>query len=132
MTNYIDSTTAHPDGAQLKHARQVARLSLSDAALLCGIHRTTLARQEAGTSRVSLAAYRLLLSQAGYLPAFAAWQGWRLDTNAIWSPDGVQYGVGEIRALPYLHALISELQREARGQAADKVAPLPLPNRAIR
>lgn len=133
MTNTIDTTTSHPSGAELKHARQVSRLSVAAAANLCGIHRTTLLRQEAGESRVSLAAYRLLLAAAGFLPGDPAWQGWRMDGAALWSPEGVRFTAGEVRSIPYLHALISELERELRAdQQPAKITPLPLPNRGIR
>jgi hypothetical protein len=37
--------------------------------------------------------------------------GWRINQAKLVSPENIVFDVNEIRALPYLYALISELQR---------------------
>lgn len=56
----------------------------------------------------------------------AAWDGWGFKDGLLYSPEGVGFAPGEIRALPYLYALKAELQR-GKGQALD-VLPFPEAN----
>lgn len=110
--DYADFETKHPGPEDLKNARRSARLTQDEAAKLCGLHRTSYQRQERGESRVNVAAFRLLLMRAGWLPD--PFDGWSIGQGALWSPEDVRYEPGEIRALPYLHALIAELKRKLR------------------
>jgi hypothetical protein len=85
-------------------------LTTQQAADLCGIHRTTYERQEAGKSRVSIAAYRLLLMHGGWLPG--EFEGWGIRDNKLWSTEDVGFSPGEIRAIPILYALIAEYEQQ--------------------
>lgn len=104
---FIDTKPHHES---LRIARTRAKLNRNEAAQACGLHRTNYTRQEKGQSRVNLACYRLLLIMGGRLPA--PFNGWSINHSALWSPEGVSYSPGEIRALPYLHALIAEQYSE--------------------
>jgi len=91
-----------PTGADLMEARRYARLTPDEAAKACGIHRTTYARQENDTARVSVAAYRLLILLGGHIPG-NEWQGWRLSRVALYSPEGTEYTPGDLYAVHWLH-----------------------------
>ena len=85
-------------------------LSIQQAADLVGVSKRTYRRWELGKAPIRLAAFRLIkLAASGYLPD-PAWQDWRFYQGALYSPERVKFMPGEIRALPYLHALIAELR----------------------
>lgn len=109
---YGDFRTTKPDPTELKDARKHARLSLQEAADLCGMHRTTFARQETGESKVSLAAYRLILMHSGWLPD--PFDGWSIGQGKLWTPEDVSFSPGQIRAIPIQYALIAEYRRKER------------------
>lgn len=131
----MDYSTTRIDGHDLAHARRAARLTPSEAAALAGIHRTTYARQEAGTARPSLALFRLLLVLAGDLPD-PAWSGWCFHRGELFSPEGVAFTPGELRAIPHVYALVAEqarqLGRPVSGKPRDYVGVIPLPGRFSR
>jgi len=100
-----------PTGADLMEARRYARLTPDEAAKACGIHRTTYARQENDTARVSVAAYRLLILLGGHIPG-NEWQGWRLSRGALHSPEGNEYTPGDLYAVHWLHQSVRFLRAE--------------------
>ena len=53
---------------------------------------------------------------AEYFPRLAGrgWMGWRFAQGKLWSPEGHGFSAGDIRALPYVHALAAEYIRENR------------------
>ena len=102
--------TRKPTAADLAEARWLARLTVPEAADLAGLHRTTYARQENGASRVSLAVYRLFSCRAGDLPD-PAFAGWSMGQGQLWTPESWSLSPGEIRAIPYLWALLAEYRR---------------------
>ena len=108
---YGDFQTKHISGHDLTEARAEARLSIDQAAELCGVNRTTLQRQENNGSRASLAFYRLLLMHAGWLPP--PFEGWKITKTGITSPEHrhIEYEPGEILSLPLLHAQIADMAR---------------------
>lgn len=107
---FVNFDTRTPDKDMLKTARRNARLTPEQAADLCGIHRTTYARMENGSSRVNVACFRLILMHAGWLPG--EFEGWSISRGQLWSPEDVSYSPGEIRAIPYLYAIIADYERE--------------------
>ena len=111
--------------ADLSLALEAARLLPIDAAAVCGIHRTTFLRQMRGQSPVNVTCYRLLTVLGGWLPE--PFRDWRITKGALWSPEDIAFEPGEIRSLPYLHALIAEYRRLLRiesSQPAPKVRPI--------
>ncbi|MEW8131490.1 MAG: helix-turn-helix domain-containing protein [Candidatus Thiodiazotropha endolucinida] len=114
---FADFTTRKPTKEMLIDARENARLTLETAAELCGCHRTTYTRMESGSSKVNVACFRLLMMAAGWLPA--PFEGWSIGQGKLWSPEDVSFEPGEIKAIPYLYAIIADYERE-----------LGIPNRA--
>ncbi len=87
--------------------------SSEDDRAMVGVSRRTWARWRRGQARIPhavLALIRILVH--GELPQGGKnWEGWRFYKGNLISPEGHGYAPGNIRALPYLHALIAELQR---------------------
>src|SRR3546814_18321835 len=81
-------------------------LSVGAAAKVLHVTARTLHNGEAGASRVPYAAYKLLrLLRGGELPG-AAWKGWRLHGDTLYSPEGHGFGARD-------HAWWSLLVRRA-------------------
>ncbi len=97
----------HPNRSELRKARESARLTPTQAAQLCGVHRTTYARMEQGATRVSPPVYRLLMSKTE-MPG--DWRGWILTDREIWSPGGRPHTPGEIESIELLYQQISALE----------------------
>ena len=114
---YADFESTKIDKQMLYSARRNARLTIQEAADLCGIHRTTFERQENGSSKVNTTVFRLLLMRGGWLPD--EFEGWKIGQGMLWSPEDVSFSPGEIRSLPYLYALIAELKRELKKANGD-------------
>lgn len=92
-----------------------------------GIDRRTLARWESGRHRIPrMALIALAVGAAGELDAIAdthgAWAGWRIIRDQLVSPENVVFTPGDLRALPYLWALLAEFRRQRR-EAADAEIP---------
>ena len=121
----MDSETQSP--GQLYYYRFICGgLSVDQACSLTGVSRTTYKRWEAGTQRITLAAFRLIkYLVAGYIQS-EEWKNWRFINDGLYSPEDVRFSPGEIRALPYLHALIAELKN-----TKSKVIPLKINNKYI-
>ena len=117
---YGDLTTIKPGPGDLYDARRNARINTTqEAADVCGIHRTSYERQEKGQSRVNVTVFRLLLMRAGWLPD--PFEGWSIGQGSLWTPEDVRIDPGEIRALPYLYAMIADLRR----RLGERPAPVP-------
>ena len=85
------------------------------------VDRRTYERWEDGRSRIPFMAYELLrIAAAGELPtADPVWAGWRFFRDKLVSPERVEFGAGEIRALPYLWALVHHYQHQSDTAAND-------------
>lgn len=99
-------------------------LSRRTAAAFLGVSVDTVRRWDRGRQRVPWAVVRLLrLKRLGDLGALApAWDGWRLDGDAIWSPEGFVFRVGEVGwwglLIAQARAFRERYDREARGVGA--------------
>lgn len=98
----------------------------------------TLARWESAHDAPALAVRALELLAGGIagLPgAGPEWNGWQFARGLLVSPEGDEVRPGDIRALPYLRALVNELRRERDALAADVArltpAPRPRPSNVI-
>ncbi|MEW8071929.1 MAG: helix-turn-helix domain-containing protein [Candidatus Thiodiazotropha sp.] len=107
---FADFTTRMPTKEMLVDARKNARLSKETAADLCGCNRSTYTRMESGSSRVNVACFRLIMMMAGWLPT--PFEGWSIGQGKLWSPEDVSFEPGEIKAIPYLYAIIADYERE--------------------
>jgi hypothetical protein len=90
------------------------RLSLDEAATLVGVCSRTLKRWERGHSPISRAAFHLLKLHAAGIVQTGVWSGWTADTQHLYTPEGTATTSGEIRALPYLIALVDSLRARHR------------------
>jgi transcriptional regulator with XRE-family HTH domain len=100
------------------------------AAQICAVDRSTYRRWERGAARIPAAAFRLLHFHANGFPiGDRAWSGWRFHRGRLYSPENVGFDPGEIRALPYLYALVAELTRETPGDLDGYANVLPFRRR---
>ena len=88
--------------------RHEARLTAIQAAELCGVTLRTWQRWECSTNPPK-AVRELIRLHAGYLPL---WSGWQVRCGLLWSPEGVCFAEGELRALPFRYALLAELEKQ--------------------
>jgi len=83
---------------------------------LLNIHRTTLMRWIAGTSRIPDAALITLRAAThGQLPyqQMGEWKDWRFDKfGNLWAPNGQRYTPGMLLALPYERSVAKDVERE--------------------
>ena len=114
----MDFMITDPTPEYLRMARLEARLTLDDAAKLCGLHHRTYAQQESGKTAVKLAVYRLLLCKSGLI-LDPAWSGWQFRASRLWSPDDVDYTPGDLLALPWMDQSIRFLRAELYEKTGD-------------
>ena len=80
------------------------------------VHRTTLMRWIAGTSRIPDTALVALRAGAdGQLPyqQRGEWKDWRFDRfGNLWAPNGQRYTPGMLLALPYERAVARSIEQE--------------------
>lgn len=107
---FADFDTRKPTKEMLIDARRNAKLTPDTAADICGCHRTTYSRMESGSSKVNVSCFRLIMMVAGWLPA--PFEGWSIGQGKLWTPEDVSFEPGEIRAIPYLYAIIADYERE--------------------
>lgn len=83
------------------------------SASVCGVHRTTLSRWRSGAVPVPRAALNALRAADGRAPGMAGqWNGWHFVDGVLWSPEGYQYGPGDLLAQVYERPLIRSLQKQ--------------------
>lgn len=107
-------TRAPATPEDIQDLRLRASMTTAEAARLCGVTTRTWQRYEKGSTRISPAAFQLLIIHATKcLPcAGKSWEGWRFWNDQLWSPENLAFNPGDIRATPYLHALLAELRAQ--------------------
>ena len=97
-----------PSAPRTSHATYGVRAEI--IAELCQVDIATARRWKAGISRTPHAAAALLSGDPG---AFSPhWQGWRIQGDAIISPDGWEIRRDDAISVPLMHAQISVLRAE--------------------
>jgi hypothetical protein len=98
----------------LRNLQLICGFGALEAAHYCGVAPETYRRWR-NDRKPSIAAVRLLAVRAGYMP-WPDWSGWEVHGGLLFAPGTRRHGVsaGQILALPYQHALISELKHEVR------------------
>ncbi len=81
-----------PTTIELITARMHSRLTVDEAADLCGLHPRSYRRQELGDTRVSLAVYLLLSILAGCMP-WPGWENWRMVDGELYAPEDLRHSV---------------------------------------
>ena len=84
----------------------------SEIAMLCGVDIATARRWKRGTSRIPMAARKLL---AGDLSAFGKeWKGWTIRNGKLISPEGWDYSPGDVLSLTFVRTQVAHLERLRR------------------
>jgi len=95
-----------------------------DLAERFGVHITTARRWV--RERNAPAAVILLLS--GDLGVFAAeWEGWVVRGTSLYSPEGLEVALGDIRAVPFMKMQIAGYQLDARLAKVPDIEEQPTP-----
>ncbi len=84
-------------GSRFRTARAVCCLSVPEAAKLLRVTERTIQYWEAGTVRVPYAAFKLMRILRGYELPGAAWKGYRLQGDTLWSPEGLRFSAADHR-----------------------------------
>ena len=84
-------------GSRFRTARAVCGLSIPEAAKLLRVTERTIQYWEAGTVRVPYAAFKLMRILRGYELPGAAWKGYRLQGDTLWSPEGLRFSAADHR-----------------------------------
>jgi transcriptional regulator with XRE-family HTH domain len=79
------------DPDKFRYTRELARMSIEEAA--CALHVTprTVQLWEKGRSVIPYAAYKLLRIISGYDLPGKGWEDWCLHSGALWSPSGDRF-----------------------------------------
>ncbi len=84
-----------------------------ELAVICGVALRTARRWKALRQMPAGYALGLALLRDGDLGLLSkAWDGWKLTQDALYTPDNWEFKPGEIMAMPFKYALLSDLQRQ--------------------
>jgi transcriptional regulator with XRE-family HTH domain len=87
---------AHVDASGFKDARLIAGLTRQAAADLLGVTERTVRNWEAKRARVPYSAFKLMRILSGYELPGAAWRGFRLSKDVLWSPEGRAFAATDL------------------------------------
>jgi hypothetical protein len=107
----------------LKALQQFCRLSIAEAAALCGVSSRTFRRWRT-EGNAAPAALRLLAILAGYVP-WDGWQGWEVHRGCLFPPGFRRSGIspGDFQAVVFWRQLVTA-QREKLAKLSSQVAAL--------
>jgi hypothetical protein len=115
--------------SRFREARLGCVLSVRDAGKLFRVSERTIRNWEAGRVLVPHAAFKLLRILRGYELPGAAWQGWRLVGDTLWSPEGRGFRADEHRWWWLTVSMAQQfrvlLAREREREAASSGLPAP-------
>jgi transcriptional regulator with XRE-family HTH domain len=77
-----------------RRIRFLARLTQEETACLLHVTARTVAFWESGQVSIPYAAFKLLRILTGYALPGAAWKGWTIRGDTLWSPEGRGYNAG--------------------------------------
>ena len=85
-------------------------IPISELRRLCRISLKTAQRWKAGQTVPPETALMILRGDLGCFDP--AWSGWRIRSDKLYSPEGWEAPMGEVRALPLMRAQIQAYQEE--------------------
>lgn len=109
-------------------------ISAKDIAALCRVDLATARRWKRGTTCAPLTALMILRRDLGVFDP--TWLGWTIRGETIYSPDGWEATMGDVRSLPLLRTAMSAYRIENR-QLKELLAEVefvdeqPLPSEAL-
>ncbi len=77
---------------------------------------------ECGQRPVPLSVWALLCLHVDGVPLAKEWQGWRIQGDALISPDGLEFGPREIRELPFVRQVLRGQQNRRPYESAARIA----------
>ena len=87
-------------------------LSVSDIARICGVSLKTAKRWKSGTTCPPPYVAMILRGNLGALDP--EWAGWVLKAGKLYSPEGDEYLLGDVRAVPFMRQQIFTYHTENR------------------
>jgi hypothetical protein len=92
----------------------IAGLDRPATAALLGVTERTVRNWEARRAKVPYSAFKLLRILSGYALPGAAWRGWSIRGDTLWSPTGRGFEAASMGYLSLVFAMAQQWQRERR------------------
>jgi len=102
------------DYDKFHQTRRMAGLTQQEAACLLQVTERTIRLWEAGQSAIPYAAYKLLRILTGYELPGAAWEGWSIRGDQLWSPERRSFDAAQLSYMWLTFAMARRWQEELR------------------
>lgn len=102
--------------------RILARLTQKEAAEMLHVTTRTIHNWETGKVKIPYSVFRLLRISTGFELPGAAWRGWKLFGDALWSPDGKKYAAADLSYLSLTFAMARQFRLDYAKRHAQRAA----------
>jgi DNA-binding transcriptional regulator YiaG len=103
---------------KFRQVRQLVGLTQKEAACLLHVTARTVALWESGKSGIPYAAFKLLKILVGYELPGAAWKGWTIRGDTLWSPEERPYRAGFLSNNWLTFAMAESWHKASQAKAA--------------
>ncbi|WP_269208086.1 DUF3653 domain-containing protein [Thioalkalivibrio sulfidiphilus] len=97
-------------------------LSRAAAARLCGVSERSWRAYEAGERPIPLSVWALLCLHVDGVPLGREWAGWRIQGDALVSPDGIEFSAKQVQELPWVRQVLRGQQNSQPYERAARIA----------
>jgi len=102
--------------------RILARLTQKQAADMLHVTSRTIHNWETGKVKIPYSVFRLLRISTGFELPGAAWRGWKLLDDALWSPDNKKYAAADLSYLSLTFAMARQFRLDTAKRHAQRAA----------
>lgn len=110
--------------------RRQAGLTRLQAAQALDVTGRTIQNWETGGARIPWMAHRMLRILRGYALPGKAWEGWAIDGDTLYAPNGRHFTPGELQHIEQVFSMARLWQKiyaeKCRSEKASKVLPFPV------
>ena len=118
---------------QQPNLRRQAGMTRPQAAEALDVTGRTIQNWETGGARIPWMAYRMLRILRGYALPGKDWEGWTIDGDTLYAPNGRHFCANEMQHIEQVFSMArlwrQTYTRNAAKEAANKVLPFPAPAR---
>lgn len=123
------------DPQDFRDLRKLAKLTRRQAAAALDVTGRTIQNWETGGARIPWMAYRMLRILCGYALPGKAWEGWTIDGDRLYAPNGRCFDANSMEQVERVYAL-ARLWRQDYARRHQKpaavVLPFPAPGEASK